>query len=58
MKEAEMKKIGEMIAAIIHEPESESVKERVRGEVAEIASRFPMYPGRLKEKRSETMSGS
>jgi glycine hydroxymethyltransferase len=53
MKEPEMKKIGEMIAAIILEPESESVKERVRNEVAEVTSRFPMYPGRLKEKKIE-----
>jgi glycine hydroxymethyltransferase len=53
MKEPEMKRIGEIIAAIIHEPESEEVKNRVRGEVAEITSRFPMYPGRLKEKQSE-----
>ncbi len=44
MKEPEMKKIGEMIAAVMLEPESESVKERVRKEVAEITSRFPMYP--------------
>src|SRR5688500_4049375 len=51
MKEDEMRKIGEMIAAIIHEPESEGVKTRVREEVAEITSRFPMYPGRLKEKQ-------
>ena len=53
MKEAEMVKIGEMIASIIHEPESESVREKVRDGVAEIASRFPMYPGRLKEKQNE-----
>jgi glycine hydroxymethyltransferase len=50
MKEPEMEKIGEMIAAVIREPESESVKERVRKGVAEITSKFPMYPGRLKEK--------
>ncbi|MBA3354177.1 MAG: hypothetical protein H0U23_17435 [Blastocatellia bacterium] len=55
MKEAEMKRIGEIIAAIILEPESESVKERVRKEVAEITSRFPMYPGRLKEKKNEAI---
>ena len=53
MKETEMKQIGEMIASIIREPESEEVKNRVRGEVAEITARFPMYPGRLKEKRNE-----
>jgi glycine hydroxymethyltransferase len=48
MKEPEMAKIGDMIASIIREPESESVKERVKKEVAEITSKFPMYPGRLK----------
>ncbi|CAN5629611.1 MAG: serine hydroxymethyltransferase [Pyrinomonadaceae bacterium] len=53
MKEAEMKKIGRMIASIIHEPESEEVKARVRREVAEMTARFPMYQGRLKEKQIE-----
>ncbi len=52
MKETEMKPIGEMIAAVIHEPESEQVKTRVRREVAEITAKFPMYPTRLKEKQS------
>src|SRR5580765_2726613 len=32
MKESEMKQIGEMIAAVIGEPESQEIKERVRGE--------------------------
>ncbi len=52
MKEAEMKLIGELIAAVIHEPESEEVKAKVRSGVAEIAAKFPMYPTRLKEKQS------
>lgn len=52
MKEPEMRLIGEMIASIIHEPESEEVKTRVKSGVAEITAKFPMYPGRLKEKRS------
>src|SRR5215207_3194155 len=43
MKEEEMRKIGEMIAAVIREPESEEVRQRVRGEVADVTSRFPMY---------------
>src|SRR5688500_3199901 len=49
MKEAEMKAIGEMIAEVIREPESESVKERVRKEVAEVTARFPMYPRKSKK---------
>jgi glycine hydroxymethyltransferase len=55
MKEAEMKQIGEMIASVIREPESEDVKGRVRQQVAEITARFPMYTNRLKEKHSEAM---
>ena len=43
MKEPEMKLIGEMIAAVIHEPESEEVKARVRRGVAEVTAKFPMY---------------
>ena len=53
MKEAEMREIGAMIAAVIREPESEGVKTKVREQVAEITSKFPMYPTRLKEKQSE-----
>ncbi len=52
MKEAEMRQIGAMIASIIQEPESEAVRQQVLGDVAEMTARFPMYPGRLKE-RSE-----
>ncbi|CAN5471523.1 serine hydroxymethyltransferase [soil metagenome] len=58
MKEVEMRLIGEMIASVIHEPESEEVKVRVRREVAEMTARFPMYPNRLKEKREEAISAS
>ncbi|MEJ7847748.1 MAG: serine hydroxymethyltransferase [Pyrinomonadaceae bacterium] len=54
MKEAEMQQIGEMIAAVIHEPESEEVMRRVKREVAEMTARFPMYAGRLKVKHDET----
>jgi glycine hydroxymethyltransferase len=58
MKEPEMRLIGEMISSIIHEPESEEVKIRVRQGVAEITAKFPMYPGRLKEKREDAISAS
>ena len=47
MKEAEMRKIGELIASVIKEPESESLRSSVRKEVAEITAGFPMYPNRL-----------
>ncbi len=54
MKEAEMKQIGAMIAAIVHEPESEEVMGRVKREVAEITARFPMYTNRLRGNTNET----
>jgi glycine hydroxymethyltransferase len=53
MKEEDMRLIGKMIADIIHEPESEDVKTRVRREVRELTAKFPMYPNRLKEKGGE-----
>ncbi|MBX3280876.1 MAG: serine hydroxymethyltransferase [Acidobacteria bacterium] len=48
MKEDDMREIGGMIAALIHEPDSEDVKTRVRGQVAELTAKFPMYPSRVK----------
>ena len=56
MKEAEMKTIGGMIAAIISEPESEEIKQKVREQVIEITSRFPMYPNRFKPMSEEAGS--
>ncbi|MBK7392766.1 MAG: serine hydroxymethyltransferase [Chloracidobacterium sp.] len=53
MKQDDMRAIGGMIAALIHEPESEEVKTRVHREVAELTAKFPMYPGRLKEKQTD-----
>ncbi|NMS24507.1 serine hydroxymethyltransferase, partial [Vibrio parahaemolyticus] len=47
MKEPEMQAIGQMIAAVISDPESESVKREIRGRVAELTARFPMYQRRL-----------
>jgi glycine hydroxymethyltransferase len=50
MKEAEMRSIGEMIAGVVREHESEEVKTKVRREVAEVTAKFPMYPKRSREK--------
>ncbi|MGQ0543325.1 MAG: serine hydroxymethyltransferase [Blastocatellia bacterium] len=58
MKEAEMHAIGEMIASIIHEPESDEVKKKVRQEVAELTARFPMYSNRVKTSQTEATSAS
>ena len=48
MAEAEMREIGRLIAEVIHAPESEEVRNKVKRDVAELASRFPLYPKRLK----------
>ena len=48
MKEADMKLIGEMIASVIHEPESAEVKTKVKRDVAELTAKFPMYSSRSK----------
>src|SRR6266853_3859127 len=48
MKEPEMVEIGRMIAAIVHEPESEEVRNNVKRSVAELTAKFPLYAKRLK----------
>ena len=48
MKESEMREIGRLIAEVIHAPESEEVRTKVKRDVADLTSRFPLYPKRLK----------
>src|SRR6201982_1229437 len=48
MKEPEMVEIGRMIAAIVHEPQSEVVRNEVIRGVTELRARFPLYAKRLK----------
>ncbi|MDQ3713231.1 MAG: serine hydroxymethyltransferase [Acidobacteriota bacterium] len=58
MKEAEMRVIGRMIVSIIREPNSEAVQAKVKREVAELTDKFPMYPTRYKEAKTEAISAS
>jgi glycine hydroxymethyltransferase len=58
MQEGEMREIGRMIAAIIREPNSEAVQAKVKREVAELTDKFPMYPTRYKEAKTEAISAS
>ncbi len=58
MKETEMKHIGEMIASIIREPESEEARTRVKREVIELTEKFPMYPNRYKAEKTGAISAS
>ena len=53
MKELEMREIGRMIAAIVHEPQSEDVRNNVKLSVAELTAKFPLYAKRLKSRASE-----
>ncbi|HEX7721541.1 MAG TPA: serine hydroxymethyltransferase [Pyrinomonadaceae bacterium] len=48
MKEPEMRDIGRMIAAIVHEPQSEEVRNNVTRSVSELTAKFPLYAKRLK----------
>jgi len=48
MKESEMHQIGRLIAEVIHAPESEEVRNKVKRDVADLTARFPLYPRRLK----------
>src|SRR5947209_11960619 len=53
MKEPEMVEIGRLIAAIVHEPESEAVRKNVKRSVAELTAKFPLYAKRLKHTVTE-----
>ncbi len=48
MKEPEMREIGRLIAEVIHAPESEEVRNKVKQGVADLTERFPLYQKRLK----------
>jgi glycine hydroxymethyltransferase len=52
MKEAEMREIGRLIAEVIHDPESEDVRNKVKRDVADLTARFPLYPKRMKAGKS------
>ena len=46
MGEEEMRQVARLIAAVLHEPESEEVRARVKESVHELAARFPLYQRR------------
>ncbi len=58
MKEAEMKQIGELMASIIREPESEEIRAKVKRDVLELTEKFPMYANRYKESKTGANSAS
>jgi len=52
MKEPEMRTIGRLIAEVIHAPESEELRNKVKREIADLTAQFPLYPRRLKATKS------
>ncbi len=48
MREAEMRRIAELIDRVLSNPGSSAVEAAVRGEVQELTGRFPLYPDRVK----------
>lgn len=54
MKEAEMREIGRMIAAIVHEPQSEEVRDNVKRSVSELTAKFPLYAKRMKPRSNQS----
>ena len=53
MREDDMRAIGNMIASIVRDPESEEIKSRVKREVAELTAKYPMYPNRYSTNTSD-----
>ncbi len=49
MGEDEMRVVARLISEIIHAPQSDEVRRKVKLDVAELSARFPLYPKRLKQ---------
>jgi glycine hydroxymethyltransferase len=53
MGEDEMRQVARLIAAVLHDPESEEIRGRIHQSVQELAARFPLYPRRLRASEPE-----
>jgi glycine hydroxymethyltransferase len=47
-RENEFKQVAKWINQVISSPEDEAVRQKVKGEIAELSQRFPLYPELLK----------
>jgi len=52
MREAEMRQIAVLIAEVLQAPEDETVRRRIRDQVIQLTSRFPLYAHRLETAES------
>jgi glycine hydroxymethyltransferase len=43
MKELEMSAIADLIATVLQQPEDQGVLDRVRAQVQDLCTRFPLY---------------
>ncbi|MFL6207405.1 MAG: serine hydroxymethyltransferase [Pyrinomonadaceae bacterium] len=50
MGEDEMRTVARLIAEVLHDPQSEAVRDKVKQQVHELAARFPLYAQRLKRR--------
>jgi glycine hydroxymethyltransferase len=58
MGEEEMRQVARLIAAVLHEPESEEVRTRVGESVRELAGRFPLYARRQRHTPGAEAAGA
>jgi glycine hydroxymethyltransferase len=50
MGEEEMRTVARLISEVLHDPQSEAVRDKVKLAVHELAAQFPLYPKRLKRR--------
>jgi glycine hydroxymethyltransferase len=50
MREPEMQTVARLIAEVLHDPQSEAVRDKVKQSVHELTAQFPLYPKRLKRR--------
>ncbi|HEX8474941.1 MAG TPA: serine hydroxymethyltransferase [Pyrinomonadaceae bacterium] len=53
MGEDDMREVARLIAQVLHDPDSEDVRTRVRQQVYELTARFPLYHKRLRHQPHE-----
>jgi glycine hydroxymethyltransferase len=58
MGEEEMRTVGRLIAEILHDPQSEEVRGKVKREVAELTAQFPLYSHRLRQRPEQEAMGA
>src|SRR5919199_449260 len=58
MGEEEMRIVARLIAEVLNDPQSEEVRRKVKLDVAELASRFPLYRKRLRQRPEQEAMGA